>query len=85
MDCTDRGGAALVSPSRLSDDPGAFGDFLGCMRGQRVGFDSKALAKVTGSAWYSSACISRELGYRPLISFEPALLGIIAWYRETLA
>lgn len=64
---------------------GRFRDFLGCMRGQRVGFDSKALAMLTGSAWYSSALISLELGYRPLISFEAAPPGIIAWYRETLA
>jgi len=57
------------------------GDLLGRIRGQRVYFDSDALAKLTGSAWYSAARISRELGYRPLVSFDAALPGMIVWYR----
>jgi nucleoside-diphosphate-sugar epimerase len=64
---------------------GRMGDCLGRLRGRRIGFDSEALAKLTGSAWYSATRISRELGYRPLVSFETALPDMIAWYRETLA
>ena len=64
---------------------GRVGDVLGRIRGRRVSFDSAALSKLTGSAWYSSTSISRELGYRPLTSFDAALPEMIAWYREEFA
>lgn len=63
---------------------GRIGDYLGRLRGRRVGFDSEALAKLRGSAWYSAMRISRELGYRPLMSLEAALPDMIEWYRRTL-
>jgi nucleoside-diphosphate-sugar epimerase len=61
------------------------GDAIGRVRGRRFTFDSDALEKLTGSAWYSSEKISRELGYRPKITFEDALPEMIAWYRKTNA
>jgi nucleoside-diphosphate-sugar epimerase len=64
---------------------GVVGDALGRIRGKRFLFDSDALAKLAGSAWYSSEKISRELGYRPTVSFEGALPGMIAWYRGVIA
>lgn len=57
------------------------GDLAGRVVRRRMPFDSDALAKLTGSAWYSSDLISRELGYRPLMTFERALPELIAWYR----
>ena len=57
------------------------GDAIGRIRGRRLQFDSEALVKLSGSAWYSSAKISRELGYRPLTTFEEALPELIAWYK----
>jgi len=62
---------------------GRIGDFIGLVRGRRFLFDSDALEKLIGSAWYSSEKISRELGYRPSITFEDALPELIAWYRKS--
>jgi nucleoside-diphosphate-sugar epimerase len=44
---------------------GRIGDLIGKVRGRRFVFDSDALAKLTGNAWYSSAKLQRELGWRP--------------------
>jgi nucleoside-diphosphate-sugar epimerase len=57
------------------------GDAIGKVLGKRFMFDSDALEKLTGSAWYSSEKISRELGYKPVRRFEEALSEMIAWYR----
>jgi nucleoside-diphosphate-sugar epimerase len=40
---------------------------------------------LTGSAWYSSGKIARELGFRPKVTFEDALPEMIDWYRKTRA
>lgn len=61
---------------------GRMGDAIGQIRGRRFLFDSDALEKLIGSAWYSSDKISYELGYRPSITFEDALPEIIDWYRK---
>jgi nucleoside-diphosphate-sugar epimerase len=57
------------------------GDIIGRSRGRRFVFDSDALEKLTGSAWYSSERITRELGYRPTVTFEDALPSMVARYR----
>ena len=49
------------------------GDAIGKVLGKRFMFDSDALEKLTGSAWYSSEKISRELGYKPVRRFEESL------------
>ncbi|MFZ5875394.1 MAG: NAD-dependent epimerase/dehydratase family protein [Nitrospirota bacterium] len=61
------------------------GDVVGRLRGRRFVFDSDAFEKLMGDAWYSSKKISRELGYRPRVTFEDALPDMIAWYRMTQA
>jgi nucleoside-diphosphate-sugar epimerase len=58
------------------------GDVIGHVRGRRFFFDSDALEKLIGSAWYSSEKVSRELGYRPSVTFEEALPELILWYRK---
>lgn len=58
------------------------GDAIGRVRGRRFVFDSDALEKLTGSAWYSSEKIARELGFRPRVTFEDALPELISWYRQ---
>jgi nucleoside-diphosphate-sugar epimerase len=58
------------------------GDAIGHVRGRRFLFDSDALGNLIGSAWFSSAKISRELGYLPSITFDNALPELIAWYRK---
>lgn len=61
---------------------GRTGDVIGRVRGKRFLFDSDALDKLVGSAWYSSEKISRELGYRPTITLADAMPEMIAWYRK---
>lgn len=57
------------------------GDVVGRLRGRRFVFDSDALEKLIGSAWYSSERISRELGFRASRGFLEALPEIIADYK----
>jgi nucleoside-diphosphate-sugar epimerase len=73
---------------RWSVPEGAFramaraGDVIGRVRGRRFPVDSDALRKLMGTAWYSSARIERELGYRPDIGLVEALPAIVERYRS---
>lgn len=53
------------------------GDGIGVLRGRRFMFDSDALEKLLGSAWYSSEKIQRELGYKPVCDLRSTLPEII--------
>jgi len=64
---------------------GKAGDAIGWISGKRFLFDSDALDKLIGSAWYSSDKIARDLGYRPSVTFQEALPDLIAWYRKVQA
>lgn len=55
----------------------AVGDTVGNIRKRRFVFDSEALDKLLGSAWYDGSAIERDLGYRPRVRLEDALAGII--------
>lgn len=57
------------------------GDVIGGLRRKRFPFDSDALKKLTGSAYYSSAKIQRELGFYPTKKLEDVLPDIISDYR----
>jgi len=48
----------------------------------RIGFDSDAFQKLLGSAWYSPAKMSRELGYQPAHDLRAALPELVADYRS---
>ncbi|MEO7189972.1 MAG: NAD-dependent epimerase/dehydratase family protein [Vicinamibacterales bacterium] len=61
----------------------ATGDVARRALGRRVGFDSDAFQKLLGSAWYSSAKIARELGYRPVLDLRGSMPAIVASYRST--
>ncbi len=61
---------------------GAAGDAIGRVRGKRFVFDSDALDKLIGSAWYSSDKLSRELGYRPSVTLPDALPEMVTSYRK---
>ena len=56
------------------------GDGIGAVRRKRFMFDSDALAKLTGSAAYSSAKIQRELGFVPKWTLDQALPSIVQSY-----
>ncbi len=53
------------------------GDSIGVIRGRRFTFDSDALDKLVGSAWYSSEKIERELGFQPQQNLRSALPEIV--------
>lgn len=58
------------------------GDVIGRMRGRPFFFNSIALDKLLGSAWYSSDKIERELGFKPMHTFETALPAMLEEYRK---
>lgn len=56
---------------------GYLGDTIGRVRGRRFLFDSDALEKLIGSAWYSSKRIEDRLGFRAKWDLEKALPEMI--------
>ncbi len=58
------------------------GDLAGWLAGRPAPFDSAALRQLLGSAWYSAARITAELGWRPRQDLEGALPAMVAAYRE---
>lgn len=64
-------------PYPLLDVLAKSGDAIGALSRRRFPLDSDALQKLTGSAWYSSAKIERELGFRPQHTLRQALPDIV--------
>ncbi len=60
-------------PIRLLRGVGVGGDLVGRVLRRRIGFDSDALAKLIGSAWFSPHKIETLLGYRPAWDLERAM------------
>jgi UDP-glucose 4-epimerase len=58
------------------------GDCIGGVLGRRFPFDSDALDKLTGSAWYSSAKIQRELGFSPQHTLQSSLPDIVRYLNK---
>ena len=54
------------------------GDALGAKGRRAVPFDSEALDRLLGSAWYDSSRARRELGWAPRWTLEAALPDIVA-------
>jgi len=57
------------------------GDIGGRMRGRRLPFDSTALDRLAGSAWYSSELLRQELAFTPRYDLSAALPEMVAAYR----
>ena len=53
------------------------GDIICKIRGRRLLFDSDTLNKISGSAWFSSEKIERQLGFKPDYDLEKALPEMI--------
>ncbi|MGY6274890.1 NAD-dependent epimerase/dehydratase family protein [Methylomonas sp. MgM2] len=53
------------------------GDIIGCVIHRRFPFDSTALQKLSGSAWYSSVKIEQELDFHPSCTLQRSLPDII--------
>jgi len=54
------------------------GDSIGYLCGRRFVFDSNALAKLSGTAWFSSSKIERMIGFHPEWSLERGLTEMVA-------
>ncbi|BET69361.1 SDR family oxidoreductase [Opitutales bacterium ASA1] len=57
------------------------GDVIGKARGRRFVFDSQALSRLVGDAWYSSERIRRELGWQPRRTLAEGLAEMVATMR----
>jgi nucleoside-diphosphate-sugar epimerase len=57
------------------------GDLIGAIQGRPFAFDSEALQKLFGSAWFSSEKITRELGYRPTRTLDDGIKEMVAVYK----
>ena len=60
------------------------GDASRAVIGRRIGFDSEALQKLLGSAWYSPARIVNELGYAPRHDLHGAIPDLLAEHQRAL-
>ena len=58
------------------------GDAIDRVSGRRFPFDSDALDKLTGSAWYSSAKIQHELGFSPQHTLKSSLPDIVRYLHK---
>ena len=59
------------------------GDIMGRMSGRRFPIDSDSLHKLTASAQYSSAKITRELGFHPQHSLQQTLPEIVRFLNRS--
>ncbi len=62
----------------------ACGDIMQTATGRSVPVSSSTLEKLIGSAWYSAAAITRDLGYCPPYRFNDAVPEMIRFYRASL-
>lgn len=60
------------------------GDIIQAATGRSVPVNSSTLEKLIGSAWYSAAAITRDLGYCPPYRFNDAVPEMIRFYRTSL-
>ena len=58
------------------------GDVIGKTRRKRFMFDSDALDKLIGSAWYSAKKIENELGFKPKYDLQIALPAIVQYLKN---
>lgn len=63
---------------------GNLGDGVARLLGRRVGFDSTAVERLLGDAWYSAARIERELGWQARRRLRDELPHILAGLAGTL-
>ena len=76
--------AAWSVPAWVFRALAAAGDVARTVARRRIGFDSDALQKLLGSAWYSPDKIARDLGYAPTRTLAATMPELIADYRAAL-
>ena len=69
-------------PSSVLGTMAKVGDLIGRLTGRPFLFDSDTLQKLSGSAWYSSEKISRQLGYRPTHTLNDGVAEMVEEYRK---
>jgi len=72
-----------ATPQALLRIAATAGDVLARLSGRSMPFDSQALEKLVGNAWYRSERIVRELGFAPQQNLRSALPGMVAFQRES--
>jgi nucleoside-diphosphate-sugar epimerase len=72
-----------ATPQALLRIAATAGDVLATLSGRSMPFDSQALEKLVGNAWYRSERIVRELGFAPQQSLRTALPGMVAFQCES--
>ena len=70
--------ALLTVPRWVLKGLAVTGDKLGRLRNRRFVFDSDALEKLTGCAWFSSQKIESTLGFKPTYDLEKAMPEMVA-------
>ena len=78
LGCREVGWTVPLIALRIS---ARFGDLIGRTSGRRFGIDSKALSKLTDSAYYDSTKIRRELDFTNDYTLEQAMDEMVSTYR----
>jgi UDP-glucose 4-epimerase len=69
-------------PAWVLGGVGHIGDLVGRVRGRHFPLDSAAVARLLGSACYSSRKIARELGYRPTRDLFSTLPEMVEFFKQ---
>jgi nucleoside-diphosphate-sugar epimerase len=69
--------SALAIPRFVFWVAARMGDLGGRLRGQRLPFDSRALERLAGSAWFDSSRAQGELGFRPTASLPDLMPALV--------
>jgi nucleoside-diphosphate-sugar epimerase len=72
-----RGESGMAIPRWMLTLGAKLGDVIGKARGRRFVFDSQALSRLVGDAWYSSARIQHELGWKPRRTLDEGLAEML--------
>jgi nucleoside-diphosphate-sugar epimerase len=70
--------SSLTIPRWVLKGLAVAGDKIGGLQGRRFVFDSDALEKLTGCAWFSSKKIGTMLGFKPAYDLEKAMPEMVA-------
>lgn len=58
------------------------GDLIGNLRNRRFIFDSDALEKLIGDAWFSEKKIASRLGFKPRRTMHDSISEMVAWVKQ---
>ena len=82
-DALGRRGHLMSMPTALFSVAARIGDLGGSLLGRRIVFDSEALDRLTGSAFFDSGRAERELEFAPTMTLRNALPAMIRHLAES--